>query len=110
VTLYGRQITIPVDTVLTGAPHKGEHLVTVCGDIAVSTDDGVQRFTGQGTFKASAGCKRIGVTFADTTWTTFHVVTAETIEDIERELTDEFEMLQTRRGLLPFDINRALEV
>lgn len=109
VVLYGRQITIPADTVLTGAPHKTDHLVTVCGDIAVSTDRGVRRITGQDTFVSAAGCKRIGVAFADTTWTTFHVVTADSIDQIEEELTDEFDMLQTRRGLLPFDINRALE-
>lgn len=109
VVLYAREIRIPADTVLTGAAHKLPHLVTVCGDITASTDAGVQRLTGMHTFTAPAGKKRVGVTHSDTVWTNYHVVISDNIDEIEEELTDEFDMLQTRRGLLPFDIHRALE-
>ena len=109
LTLYGREITVPAGTVITGAAHRAEHLVTVSGDITVSTDDGTKRLTGQHTFTAIAGRKRAGVTHADTVWTTFHVVRADTIDAIEVELTDEFAMLQTKRGAVPFDFSRALE-
>lgn len=107
--LYARQIVVPADTVITGAACKLDHLCTVQGDITVSTDTGVRRITGQDTFTARAGHKRIGIAHADTVWTTYQLVQSDSLEQIEQELTDEFDMLLTRRGLLPFDIHQALE-
>lgn len=107
--MYARQIVVPADTVITGAACKVDHLCTVQGDITVSTDSGVRRITGQDTFTARAGHKRIGIAHSNTVWTTYQIVQSDDLEQIERELTDEADMLLTRRGLLPFDINRALE-
>lgn len=108
-TLYARQITAPAGVIITGAACGVDHLVTVQGDITVSTDEGMTRLTGQHTFTARAGRKRVGMTHAETTWTTFQIVKGDTLEQIEDEITDEADMLLTRRGLLPFDVSKALE-
>ena len=108
VTLYGREITVPAGVILTGAAHRLDHMAVCTGDITVSTDAGMQRLTGHCTFTAKAGHKRVGIAHADTTWTTFHVVQADNIEAIEEELSDEFDMLQTRRGLLPVDVRQLI--
>jgi hypothetical protein len=109
VTLYGREIMVPPQTVITGAASNLDHLVTCTGDILVSTDEGMRRLTGHHTFKARKGAKRVGITFEHAcAWTCFYVVKADNVDEIEREMSDEFEMLQTRRGLLLFDALRAL--
>lgn len=102
VTLYGREIVVPPHTVLTGAASNLDHLATCSGDILVSTDDGMRRLTGHHTFSARKGAKRVGITFEHACiWTCFYVVKSDNLDEIEREMSDEFEMLQTRRGLLP---------
>lgn len=96
--LYGREITVPAETVITGAAHKHECICISIGDIEVTTDDGApKRLTGYHAFTAPAGRKRAGNAFAETKWITLHVVTSETIDDIERELFEQAEELQTKR-------------
>jgi len=60
--MYGREITIPKDTVLTGQIYKFDHFdIMISGDITVSTDTGeTKRFTGYNCFKGMSGKKRAG--------------------------------------------------
>lgn len=95
--LYGREITVPAETVITGAAHKHECLCICIGDIEVTTDDGsTRRLTGYHAFSAPAGRKRAGNAYAETKWITLHVVTSENIDDIERELFEQADELQSK--------------
>lgn len=95
--LYGREITVPAEAVITGAAHKHDCLCISIGDIEVTTDDGTpKRLTGYHAFTAPAGRKRAGNAFAETKWITLHVVTSQTIDDIERELFDQADELQAK--------------
>ena len=98
-TVYARTIYIPAGTILTGAAHKKDHINIMQGDISVSTDDGMKRLTGQHILSTKAGMKRIGYAHEDTVWTTVHHTNLTNIEEIENELVEEPEKLQTRKLL-----------
>ena len=94
--MYARTITIKEGTVLTGATHKTDHVNIVSGDISVTTDEGVKRFTGYHVLPTKAGSKRAGYAHTDTMWTTVCKTDLVCIEDIEDELVEESANLQTR--------------
>jgi len=94
--VYARTIRIPSGTVLTGASHKKDHINIMQGDITVSTDDGMKRLTGQHVLATKAGMKRVGFTHADTIWTTVCHTNLTDIAEIEAELVEEPEKLQSR--------------
>lgn len=95
--MCARTILIPAGTVLTGAMTNMDNVCVVCGDIEVTTDEGVKRLTGYHVLPAMAGAKRAGVAFADTWWTTIWPTALTDIEAIEDEATSESHLLQTRR-------------
>lgn len=94
---YARTIFIPAGTVLTGAMHNKDQINIVCGDIIVSTSEGMKHFVGYNVIESSAGKKRIGYANADTYWTTIIQTDLDDIEQIEIEMTEEHEKLQTKR-------------
>lgn len=89
--MYGREITIPKGTVITGQLYKFDHLdVMVSGDITVSTDTGeTKRLTGFNLFKGMAGKKRAGYAHEDTHWVTFHAFDGDSGEQIQKYITAE---------------------
>jgi len=93
---YARTIVIPAGTMLTGAVHNKDHVNIMFGDITVSTDEGMRRLTGYHVLSTKAGMKRVGITHADTAWTTVMHTTLTDIKAIEDEATNESAMLQTR--------------
>lgn len=101
--LSARTITIPAGTVLTGALTRLDNVCVVCGDITVTTDDGVRRLTGVHVIPASAGAKRAGVAHADTTWVTLHRTDLQGAEAIEDEMSSESAQLLTRRAAVAHD-------
>lgn len=104
--MYGREITIPKDTILTGQIYKFNHFdVMISGDITVSTDNGeTKRFTGYNCFMGMAGKKRAGYAHDDTTWITFHPYSGSNGDDIQKFITaDSFEELE----VFNIAINRA---
>jgi hypothetical protein len=98
--VYARTITIPAGTVLTGAAHKKDHINIVQGDITVSTDEGMKRLTGQHVLTTKAGNKRVGLAHANTIWTTVCQTFLTDFDEIEAELVEEPERLQTRQQAL----------
>lgn len=81
--IYGRQITIPAGTVLTGLEHKHAHLNVCAGDITVWTEQGMRRLTGVHVVASEPGAKRVGFAHADTVWVALHAnPTGET--DLDR--------------------------
>jgi len=104
--MYGREITIPKDTIITGQIYKFDHFdVMISGDITVSTDSGeTKRFTGYNCFKGMSGKKRAGYAHEDTTWITFHPFSGKDGDSIQDFITaDSFEELE----LFNTVINRA---
>lgn len=70
--LYGREIIIPADTLVTGKAHAFEHLNVCIGDITVWTEDGMKRLTGVHVLRSRPGTKRVGYAHAETHWITVH--------------------------------------
>lgn len=94
--VYARTVFIPAGTVVTGATHKRDHLNILQGDITAWTENGMQRFTGQNVLPGKIGAKRAVFAHSDTTWTTIcHTLLSDFFE-IEAELVEEPEKLQTR--------------
>ena len=89
--MYGREITIPKDTILTGQIYKFDHFdVMVSGDVTVSTDTGeTKRLSGYNCLKGMSGKKRAGYTHEDTVWITFHPYTGTDGDDIQKFITSE---------------------
>ena len=104
--MYGREITIPKGTIITGQIYKFDHFdIMVSGDITVSTDTGeVMRLEGFNLFKGMAGKKRAGYAHEDTRWITFHPIDGDNGEEIQKHITAEtFEDLSSFHN----DINKA---
>lgn len=107
--MYARTILIPAGTLLTGAETKCDNICVVVGDITVTTDDGTIRLTGHHIIPASAGFKRAGIAHADTLWTTFMQTDEVEVQAIERQMTDETELLQTNRSGIEYEHTPALK-
>jgi hypothetical protein len=97
--LVARTIFIEAGTALTGAPHKAEHMNVCYGDIEVWTEQGMKRLTGYHVIPSLPGTKRVGLTFADTWWTTVHLNPSNErdIAKLEDALVEAPESLQRRR-------------
>lgn len=94
--MYGREITIPKGTILTGQIYKFDHFdIMISGDITVSTDtDKHKRLTGFNIFKGLSGKKRAGYAHEDTRWVTFHPFDGLDGDDIQDNITvDNFDEL-----------------
>lgn len=107
--MYARTIFIPAGTVLTGAQTKQDNVCVAFGDITVTTDEGTQHLTGFHVLPAKAGAKRAGVAHGDTWWTTLFTTERTEVADIERDLTDEADLLQTNRPGIEFAPVNTLE-
>lgn len=106
--MCARTILIPRGTALTGASTNKDNICIVHGDILVTMDDGVVRLTGYHVLHASKGHKRAGYALEDTFWTTLWPTELQDISAIEDEMTDESDLLQTRRAL-PYQHTLRLE-
>lgn len=87
--LYGREITIPAGTVLTGKMHKQAHLnFLMRGEITVWTDQGMKRLIGPCVVVSQPGCKRAGYAHTDTVWITVHASHETDLLALEAELIE----------------------
>lgn len=101
--VYGRELFIPKDTVLTGKIHKYSQLnVLVKGDISVLTEDGVKRVKPPFIIVSPAGTKRIAYAHEDTIWLTVHGTKETDIDKIEEHFIaqSEAEYLEFKALLL----------
>ena len=104
-----RWIFIPKGCTLTGTVTNIDNVCVVVGDISVTTEDGVKRLEGFNVLPAIKGQKRAGFAHEDTWWlTAWHTDATDPVE-MEDEMTDESEMLQTRRAGIVFEAREALE-
>lgn len=96
--LYTRTITIPKGVMLTGAQIKIPTLLILSGHAMAFTGDGWCELEGFHRIPASAGRKQIFVALADTHLSMSFPTAATTVEQAEREFTDEAEILMSRNG------------
>jgi hypothetical protein len=95
--VYARGMMVPKDTVLTGALIKVSTVLIVHGDAFVYIGDTSVRLTGHAVLPASAGRKQAFYAVADTYLTMLFPTSARTVEEAEREFTDEHEALLSRQ-------------
>jgi hypothetical protein len=109
--MVARTILIPAGTCLTGAKHKAAHLNIACGDITVSTAQGMQRITGYHVLPGVPGVQRVGMAHADTIWTTVHLNPTNTTDlaEIEDALVEDAQLLQRNRLALAVETKEALQ-
>lgn len=107
--IYARELFIPAGTVLAGAKHKTDHLITFSGDITVWHEGHMVRLTGHHTLTSSAGSQRIGYAHADTVVICIlpNPDNETDIRKLEARFVEDSEQLQCNRmPVLP----RAVEV
>lgn len=96
--MYARTIKIPAGVALVGARIKRATMLLVSGDVVVSGDNQPAfRVTGHAILPASAGRKNAWYAHDDTELTMLFPTSARTVEDAEREFTDDVELLMSRR-------------
>ncbi len=95
--LYARTVRVPAGVVITGALIKIPTLLIVQGEAIVHVDGEPLRLQGYTVLPASAGRKQAIVALTDTHLTMVFPSTAGTIDEAERQFTDDVEMLSSRR-------------
>lgn len=95
--LYTRTVLIPAGVLLTGALIKVPTTLVIDGDVTVFNGREI-RWTGRNVVPASAGRKVAFVAHADTMLSMIFATEATTVEDAEREFTDEWEMLASHKS------------
>jgi hypothetical protein len=94
--IYARTIMIPAGVMLTGALIKIATVLIVSGNAIVYMDGEPSEVAGYVVLAASAGRKQAFVALSDTYLTMAFPTDAETIDQAEREFTDEFDLLMSR--------------
>lgn len=96
--MYARTITIPKDTVLTGALIKRATILIFNGDATIALGEDSVRMSGYHVIPASAHRKQAFVAHADTHLTMLFPSHARSVAQAEAEFTDEANLLFSRRG------------
>lgn len=95
--LYARTVCVPAGLVITGALVKIPTLLIVQGDCFVTLGAEVRRIAGYQVIPAAAGRKQAFRTVADTHITMVFPTDARTVEEAERQFSDEYERLASRK-------------
>lgn len=96
--MYARTICIPAGVLLTGAEIKLATLLVINGHVSVATDGQAIELAGYHVLPASKGRKQAFLALADTHVTMIFPSRAQSVEDAEREFTDESDRLFSRHG------------
>lgn len=96
--MYARTICIPAGVVLTGAQIKVATMLIVSGHVRVTVGNDVSDIAGYHVLAASAHRKQAFLAIEDTQLTMLFPTSAATVEDAEREFTDEHDKLFSRAG------------
>lgn len=95
--MYARTIRIPAGVVLTGAVIRIPTVLVISGDALVYGDDGPRRFSGYHVTLGAAGRKQAFFALEETHLTMFFPTAARTVDAAEREFTEEYENLLSRK-------------
>lgn len=94
--MYARTIRLDAGIVLTGALIKIPTLLIFNGHADVWVGDGWLEMKGYGLIVGSAGRKQVFITRSCVEMTMIFPTQAKTVEEAEREFTDEYEKLMSR--------------
>lgn len=98
--IYSRTITVPAGTAFVSALMKIPTTVIINGDCDIFLDDDVRiRAHGHRVMIGRAGRKQAYHTHRETSITMCFATQARTVEDAEKEFTDEHEQLSSRSGV-----------
>jgi hypothetical protein len=95
--MYARTIKIPAGVALTGAQIKIPTILIISGDTLVYGENGATRFTGYHVALGQCGRKQAFYALQDTWLTMLFPTGATTVDAAEREFTDEYEKLFSRK-------------
>ena len=96
--MYARTIRLQAGVVLTGALMKIETILIFNGMADVWTGHGWERIGGYQVLAGSAMRKQVFVTRSAVEMTMVFPTAATTVDEAEREFTDEFERLMSRKA------------
>lgn len=97
--MYARTLRIPAGTVVTGALIKVPTILIFHGHAELLTGDGWATIDGYGVLAASAFRKQVCVARTAVEVTMLFATQAKTVEEAEREFTDEYEKLLSRKSM-----------
>ena len=95
--MYARTIKIPAGVALTGAQIKIPTILIISGDTLVYGEKGATRYTGYHVALGQCGRKQAFYALQDTYLTMLFPTGATTPDEAEREFTDEYEKLFSRK-------------
>lgn len=95
--MYARTIKIPAGVVLTGAQIKIPTILIISGDTLVCGEDGATRYTGYHVALGQCWRKQAFYALQDTYFTMLFPTDAATVDEAERQFTDEYEKLFSRK-------------
>lgn len=95
--MYLRTVMVPAGHVVTGALVKIATALIVSGEGIVYLDEGATPIRGYNVVPAAAGRKQAFVAYTDMWLTMVFPTEARTVEEAEREFTDEYERLASHR-------------
>lgn len=95
--IYSRTVVMPAGSVVMGALIKVPTTLIICGDASVGIGDmAFTRYQGFHVLAGSSGRKQVFVVHEDTVLTMQFRTDATTVDEAEREFTDDFDRLQSR--------------
>lgn len=98
--VYIRTATVPKDVMIVGAAIKIPTTLIISGDCIMTTDKNSVRISGYNVFQAECGRKQIFLALTKTSITMIFKTNSATVEEAEKEFTDQFAELQTAKGML----------
>jgi hypothetical protein len=95
--LYARTVRIKGDQFISSVMIKRPTLVVIHGSVLALVNEGWIRLDGYNVIPAAAGRKTIFAAISDTEFTMLFPTTATTVEEAEREFTDETDLLMSHQ-------------
>ena len=95
--MYARTLKIPAGVALTGAQIKIPTILIISGDTLIYGENGATRYTGYHVALGKCGRKQAFYALQDTYLTMLFPTDATTVDAAEREFTDEYEKLFSRK-------------
>lgn len=96
--MYARDMFVKAGVTVTGALMKCPTILIISGRMLVYIGNDTVEFEGYHIIPASAGRKQAGFAIEDTHVTMLFPTQAKTIEEAEKEFTDEVDKLMSRNG------------
>lgn len=96
--MYTRSIHMPAGALITGALIKIPTTLVINGHVKIYTGGEPLELTGYNVLTASAGRKQVFVAVSDVSLTMMFATNAKSVEEAEREFTDELAPLVSHRS------------